>query len=621
MTSTPRHGQPAPWQTPDPNDERLAQLRRLVPEAFSEGRIDWAKLRAALGEAVDEGPERYTFSWAGKGDALRALQAPTAATLRPCRDESVGFEQTRNVFIEGENLEALKLMLKPYHGRVKMIYIDPPYNTGHDFVYPDDFKDPLGNYMRLTGQVDAEGNYASSNSESSGRYHSAWLSMMYPRLFLARQLLREDGVIFVSIDDHEVHNLRMLMNEVFGEENFVECFIWKKSYGGGAKEKYAVTQHEYILLYGREAALVPELWLSPDPKAESRYYKHSDSRGPYRLKPLEATASMDDRPNLRFPIPLPQGGTIMPKRQWWWSKDRVMAALDNDELAFVQTDGGVTVSYKQYLFDEMGRKRKQKPFSVVDGIYTQSGTRDLRKLFGNELVMQFPKPVDLLRQAVEMVTTIPGSEIVLDFFSGSSTMAHAVLDLNREDGGERRFILVQLPEPTDREDYATIAEIGKERIRRVISKMEAERAGRLDLDGAPPDLGFRVFKLGPSHHRRWLGVAESDPDAYVTQMALYSDPLEPGWRPLDVVWELAIKEGYRLDSLVSRDERVAGQAVYRVQDRDSEARFYVCLDETLALEALWPLELGPDDLFYCRDVALDDEAAANLALQCRLGII
>ena len=257
-----------PTTSTDPNAERVEILRESFPEAFSEGRIDFDKMRAALGEVVEERPERYTFTWAGKRDAIRLLQTPTRATLIPSREESVDFDTTQNVFIEGDNLEALKLLYKAYFGRVKMIYIDPPYNTGNDFIYPDDYADPLGKYLELTGQQDARGNLLTSNPETSGRYHSAWLSMMYPRLFLARQLLSEDGLILVSVDDNEASNLRLLMNEVFGEENFIESFIWKKSYGGGAKEKYAVRQHEYVLLYARNLENVSDLWLPPDEEAE-----------------------------------------------------------------------------------------------------------------------------------------------------------------------------------------------------------------------------------------------------------------------------------------------------------------------------------------------------------------
>ncbi len=253
--------QPVAKTTPSLTDDQLAALQALMPQVFSEGKIDFERLRAALGDLADDRPERYSFSWAGKRDAIRMLQAPSRATLIPARDESLDFDATQNLFIEGDNLEVLKLLYKPYFGRVKMIYIDPPYNTGNDFVYPDNFADPLDAYLRLTGQKDSAGNLLTSNPETGGRYHSAWLSMMYPRLFMARQLLREDGVIFVSIDDHEVHNLRLLMNEIFGEENFVASIVWQKKYAASSDDQGIASMHDYILGYSRsndyERGLLP----------------------------------------------------------------------------------------------------------------------------------------------------------------------------------------------------------------------------------------------------------------------------------------------------------------------------------------------------------------------------
>ncbi|MBL7183418.1 MAG: site-specific DNA-methyltransferase [Anaerolineae bacterium] len=240
------YGEPIQKETANITEEQHARLKELFPQAFTEGRVDWDRLRAALGDLVDDSPERYTFTWAGKRDAIRLLQTPTCATLVPCREESVNFDTTPHLFIEGDNLEVLKLLYKPYFGRVKMIYIGPPYNTGKEFIYPDNYADPLATYLQLTGQQDAAGNLLTSNPETSGRYHSAWLSMMYPRLFLARQLLREDGVIFVSIDDHEVHNLRLLMNEVFGEENFVSTIIWEKKYAPQNDARWLSDNHDYI---------------------------------------------------------------------------------------------------------------------------------------------------------------------------------------------------------------------------------------------------------------------------------------------------------------------------------------------------------------------------------------
>ncbi len=381
MASTQQHGEPIPRQSASVRDHRLAVIAEHFPEAITEGKVDWDALRAALGDLVDDAPERYTFSWAGKRDAIRLLQTPTSATLLPSPDESVDWDTTRNAFIAGDNLEVLKLLYKPYFGRVKMIYIDPPYNTGNDFIYPDNYADPLDTYLRLTGQKDAQGNLLTSNPETSGRYHSAWLSMMYPRLFLARQLLREDGLIFVSIDDVEAANLRLLMNELYGEENFVAQLTWKKSYGGGSKARYVVGLHEYVVCYARSLRSCGSIDLPPDPEVRKYYMSQDDklqTRGPYRTQPL-ATTSYDERPNLRYPISW-QGNEIWPEKQWQWSRERVRRAIENDELVVTERDGAWSVYYKQYLYDEEGREAGAKPFSVMEGPYTQEGTAEVREL-------------------------------------------------------------------------------------------------------------------------------------------------------------------------------------------------------------------------------------------------
>jgi len=620
-------------ESADLTQENVAQLRELFPEVVTEGKIDFEKLRDVLGDEVDDRPERYSFTWAGKRDAIRLLQVPSRATLVPCPRESVDWETTENLFIEGENLEVLKLLYKSYAGRVKMIYIDPPYNTGNDFIYPDDFRDPLDTYLKLTGQKDSEGNLLTSNPETSGRYHSAWLSMMYPRLFVARQLLREDGVIFISIDEHEVYNLRMLMNEVFGEENFVEAFIWKKSYGGGAKEKFAVRQHEYLLMYARSLETVPDLWLPPNAEAVERYYKYRDDkfekRGPYRVKPLEASKSMDKRENLIFPIPLPWGGEVVPKRQWWWSRERVAKALAADELVFIKNGKDVSVSYKQYLKDEEGHERGAKPFSVIDKIYTQAGTEDLSSLFPGKVVMQFPKPVALIKQLVCLATDLEAADIVMDFFAGSATTAQAILELNRE-GGNLTYVMCQLPEmlaePLKLEQGQkafSVADIGKERIRRVIKKLKDERKGKLDLKDRekPEDLGFKVFKLAESNYRPWQGVADKRGAAYAETMELFTDPLVPGWKPVNVIYEVALKEGYSLTSKVEKVEGIKDNTVYRVTDPDKGQSFRISLDDKLKAATVKALALAKDALFICRDAALTDQQAANLALQCNLKTI
>ena len=616
MTDQPDTDQPdkLDLRSLDFADERQHELLRLFPEVRTEGgKLDFDRLKLALGEAVDVGKERYGMSWPGKADCFRTIQAPSLGTLRPSPEESVAFDTTESLIIEGDNLEVLKLLQKSYLGKVKMIYIDPPYNTGNDFIYPDNFTESLQTYLEYTGQVDDQGHRFGTNTDTDGRFHSKWLNMMYPRLYLARNLLREDGVIFISIDDNEVDNLRRLCDDVFGAENFVECFIWKKSYGGGAKEKYAVTQHEYILMFARDSEALHDLWLPPDPEIERKYYKLRDEkfaeRGPYRLKPLEATKSMDRRENLVYPIPLPWGGEILPKRQWWWSRERVHKALEDDELHFLRKGDGVSVSYKQYLRDQDGETRGQKPFSVIDRFYTQHGTEDLGKLFDGAVLAQFPKPVGLIQQLISMGIPEPGSDIVLDFFAGSGTTAHGVLDLNKQDGGNRKFILVQLPEPTDREDYPTIADITKERVRRVIAKLSDEDAGKLDLDGGTaPDRGFRVFKLAESNFKPWNAQVAHDAQALEEQLDMHVDHVREGRSNEDLLYEILLKSGFSLTTPVDAVP-MAGKIVYAV----AGGALFICLERELTLEVIRTMAGSRPERVVCLDegFAGNDQLKAN----------
>jgi adenine-specific DNA-methyltransferase len=603
-----------PLTSADPLGPRYEELKALFPMAVTDGRVDLEKLRALMGDAAATGPERYGLSWAGKSDALKTLRQQTTATLLPAPSESEKWDTTGHAIIEGDNLEVLKVLQHAYHGKVKLIYIDPPYNTGGDFIYPDDYAEGLNSYLQFTRQANEEGVKLTTNVNTSGRYHSRWLTMMYPRLFLARNLLRENGVIFISIDDHEVHNLRLVMDEIFGEENFIEAFVWKKSYGGGAKEQFAVRQHEHCLLYGRSADALDEFWLPPDPSAEARYYKyrdeHVDKRGPYRIKPLEATKSMDERANLVFPIPAPDGTEILPKRQWWWSKDRVMRVLADNGLVFTKTDSGYSVSYKQYLIKEDGEQRGAKPFSVIDGFYTQNGTEDLRVLFNDEVVVQFPKPVGLIKRFLQIGTD--ADAVVLDFFAGSGTTAQAVFELNKEDGGSRKFILVQLPEPTGRKDFPTIAEITKERVRRVIRKMESADAGNLALaDGPRPDLGFKVFKLAPSNFSVWdPSLAPQDAAGLGKQWELTADNVRADANEQALLHELMLKCGLPLSSPI-QTASAAGVTVYLLD----EGRLLICLGRELTREALRAMiDLKPQSVL-CLDVGFKGRDALKVNAQ------
>ena len=409
--------------------------------------------------------------------------------LKPVKAKSLTVKPSLhdNLVVHGDSLKALKALLPYYHGKVNCIYTDPPYNTGNEnWVYNDNVNSPM--MQEWLGKV--------VDREDLTR-HDKWLCMMMPRLKLLREFLADDGVIFISIDDNEVHWLRGLMDELFGEENFVEQFVWKKSYGGGSKERFVVRQHEYCLMYARRKELLSDLWLPPDEDAEARYYKYRDAkfkeRGPYRIKPLEATKSMDRRENLVFPIKGPGGLEINPKRQWWWSRERAQAALKNDELVFTKTEDGYSVSYKQYLMDEEGEKRGAKPFSIIDKIYTQEGTADLRELFDDQVVLQFPKPVNLIKRFVYLSTESDKGDVVLDCTGGSGTTAQAVLALNKEDGGNRRFLLIEC------EDYAD--KITAERVRRVIKGVPKARdeALRKGLGGT-----FTFVEVGNPMHMESL---------------------------------------------------------------------------------------------------------------------
>lgn len=610
-------------QSPNPAEERRAQLAALIPEAFSEGKLDLASLKRALGEhAVTEGGERYALTWAGKANAYKVLQTPSTATLRPERDKSVNFDQAQHVFIEGENLEVLKVLQKAYFGKVKLIYIDPPYNTGSDsFIYPDRFQETKEDYLRRINDLSDDGTlmregFFRKNSKENGHYHSNWLSMMLPRLYIARNLLREDGVIFVSCDDNEVHNLRCLMNEVFGEENFIAQHVWKKSYGGGAKVKHVVVLHEYVLCYARVKDRLDAIELPPDPKV-LKYYKYKDDkfevRGPYRLQPL-ATTSMDERENLRFPI-LHEGEEIWPEKQWQWSPDRVQAAQANDELVINRVKDGWSVNYKQYLRDEDGVERGAKPFSVLDGPYTQTGTDEIKELFGDGKVFPFPKPKALIRHFLTFVHDDPEA-VILDFFAGSCPTAHALLEWNAGTESNRRFICVQLPEPVEEDTeaktagFATVADIGRARIRKAI---EAVKATADLATPASPSLGFRSFLLALSNFKQWRGDGIDTPEQLAEQMQMFAKSEKGGARVEDILFELLLKFGQELTTPVETLEVVGGK-VFTIHDHKM-----LFVLEAFTEAMIQPLvDMKPREIIAIDGVFHDsDTLKTNLALQCR----
>ncbi|MGN1247804.1 MAG: site-specific DNA-methyltransferase, partial [Paludibacteraceae bacterium] len=519
-----------------PIDEKINALRALMPEVFDEGKIDWEKLKAILGENIHFANERYVLNWAGKSDAFRIMQQQTSATLTPCREESVDFDTTQNLFIEGENMEVLKVLQKSYFGKVKMIYIDPPYNTGNDsFIYPDKFSESKEDYLRRVGDKDEEGYMTREglfrkNSKENGQYHSNWLSMMMPRLYLAKNLLREDGVIFISIDDNEVHNLRLLMNEIFGEENFIGELIIQNNPRGRQSDTFFATVHEYLLCYAKqsEELEMKGLQLSEEQKEE---YKFTDEqKGTYRLLGLRqrGTASLrTDRPEMFFPIYVnPQTKEVSiekheewecvtPKKsdgregRWMWGKSKCEAEINRLVARKINRRNEFDIFVKDYLHkDDDGKERTRKVRTIWDfkEINNQVGTQEVKSLLNGEY-MSFPKS----RAYIQQICSLASDEnsIILDFFAGSGTTAHAVMQLNQEDGGNRKFICVQLPELCEENSeaykagYRTIADISKERIRRAGTKIrteieteQAKQQGQLSFEETPtkptmPDLGFK----------------------------------------------------------------------------------------------------------------------------------
>ena len=471
----------------DLTGENIAQLKALFPEAVTEGKIDFEVLKALLGGEVEKRQEYYKFTWNGKEEARAYARTRSMGTLRPCEAESSGKDGTPgkfdsdNLYIEGDNLEVLKLLQGPYHKKVKMIYIDPPYNTGKDFVYPDNFRDSIGNYKALTGQSDDEGKATRANPETSGRYHTDWLNMMYPRLILARNLLTDDGVIFISIDDTEVANLRKLCDDVFGEENFVSTFIWKKKQGGGNDSNHVVVEHEHIICFTRsDCSLI--LGLDKNYVLDDALYPFKDNKGEYGLITLDK-ASIQFSQSLLFEIQGPDGHKYMPRivkgKQscWRWSKEKV--EKEYSDLVF-RNDKVYT---KYYRPDGITPRSL-----LIDSVYgrTESGNDDIKSIF-EQNPFSYPKPVLLIKHLIS-IGLINRNDIILDFFSGSGTTAHAVMQLNAEDGGNRKYIMVQLPEVCEegteaaKAGYKNICEIGKERIRRAARKVVSDKWAAISKD-------------------------------------------------------------------------------------------------------------------------------------------
>jgi len=597
----------------DVKQQKIDELRAILPEAFTEDQIDWEKLQAALGrENIEFRNERYVLNWAGKSDAFRVLQQSTTATLKPVPEESVNFDSTENIFIEGENLEVLKVLQKSYYGKVKCIIIDPPYNTGSDsFIYPDSFKESKEDYQKRIGDVDEEGyltkeGFFRRNSKDSGRFHSNWLSMLYPRLFLAKNLLTDDGVIFVHIDDNEVHNLRLMMNEIFGEENFIATIIWEKVHTRKNSSKYFSVSHDYITAYAK----IKEVWdriLIPRENTDAYKNPDNDPKGPWKLDPITAHNYYSVDYKVRKP-----NGVILPRpkgRYWSFSEETWLEKVNNNEVVWGEDSSYPMV--KRYFSEVQQGLVPVTLFSRSFAGDSSTAKGELDELLGLPGLFDYPKPSILIKR-LEQIATRP-NDIILDFFAGSGTTAHAVLDLNKQDGGHRKFIMVQMPEKCAEDSeaykagYKTIAEIGKERIRRVIKKIRDE-SRQLSLHEKKQDLGFKVFKLAPSNFKIWRG-AEVTTENLENQLNAFTNPVKENSTKENMLFELILKAGYLLtDKIESKNNCYVvndGELVIALEKVDQEL-----IDDVISAKPKKVIML--DKLF-----AGHDQLKTNTVLQMR----
>lgn len=591
------------------------KLAEVFPSAVKDGEVDFKALLAELGEYVDSS-ERYELTWAGKVEAKRIANTDVVAkTLKYIPEDSKDMDTTENLYIEGDNLEVLKLLRNSYYNKIKMIYIDPPYNTGNDLIYKDKFSLLEKDVELLEGDISEDERYV-VNQKGSGKYHSNWLSMMYPRLKVSKDLLTEDGIIFISIDNNEVHNLRKLCDDVFGEENFIEQIVWKNKYGSGAQTRGFIEVHEYILCYSKHPILNLTSELN---ESERKKYVKKDEKfetlGGYRTQPL-MTKSLGDRENLMYSIYY-KGVEIFPDKQWVWSKERLEQAIKDNRVEFREkNDGTYSVEAKKYLYDEEGNIRRGKPISILNGPFNQDGTKENRELFNGKTPFDFTKPSDLIKYLIkiEINNNKDNDFIVLDFFSGSSTTADAVMQLNAEDGGKRKFVMIQYPEITDektiayKEGYNNICEIGKERIRRAGDKIKEENKDKEGIENL--DIGFKVFKVEDTNIRWFSEAIKTDKITLDESMMSDKDKLDfnPGYTDIDVVYEILLRHRDIPLSATVEHLKTIGERTYMFADA-----IVVCLDEVITeemIDSIAAIEPMPTKIIF-RDSAFE----ANISLK------
>ena len=586
----------------------MEKLKAVFPQCFAEGKLDIDKLLGLCGEYIDNDFEKYKFEWKGKMESLKLAQKRSTGTLRPCKAESVNFDETQNLYIEGDNLEVLKLLQTAYYNKIKMIYIDPPYNTGNDFVYEDDFADPMARYKEVTSQT------TKSNPETMGRYHTNWLNMMYPRLRLAYNLLSEEGVIFISIDDNEITNLRKLCDEIFGEENFVSEFIWKSRQNKDNRNTTGVSiDHEYILCYSKSNSI--RALKGAERKTEQYTNPDNDPRGPWASANMVGLLPENLRPNCHYDLVNPKTGINYGKPEMGWRYDRHTMAKLIEEDRILWPDSPTGRPRKKSFLSEISVVLPGYSSLVGVDLYTRTATKEVQDLF-NGKYFDYPKPVDLVKDFIQQTTG--GGDIILDFFSGSGTTAHATMQLNADDGCNRRFICVQLPELCDetsdafRAGYENICQIGKERIRLAGKKILEENAQAQlgDEENKPLDVGFKVFKLDTSNLKKWDGtpLEETQIDMFYKRLNSMIDTVKDDRTDMDVVYEVMLKMGIPLDVEVQYME-IGDKIAYIV----GEFILMICLAKNITAEDIENMAQYAPAKIICAEAGFADDSALSNA--------
>lgn len=597
-------------QSADGAQLNLDALYQIAPSCFTEVAapgtggvkrvINFDVLRQLLGDnAVEDAPEAYEFNWVGKQAARAEVLEPIKKTLRPVKEDSVDWDNTQNLYIEGDNLKVLKLLQKSYLGKVKMIYIDPPYNTGNDFVYHDDFAMSADEYAEASGSVDELGNKYIKNMDSNGRFHSDWCSMMYSRLMVARSLLSEDGVIFISIDEHEEENLKKISNEIFGCSNFVGTIIWERAFAPKNDAKYLSDSHDYVLVFAKTIDKF-QIGLLPRSEEANARYKNPDNdpRGPWTADNMTVKTYSA---NYDYEIVTPNGSVMSPPngRCWFTSKERMDKLIQENRVWFGET-GGNMPRLKRFLCDVQQGMTATTIWKYTEVGHNQEGRQELKKLFDNKGYFDGPKPLRLISRILT-IANLSANSIILDFFSGSATTAHAVMQLNAEDGGKRKYIMVQLPEETPEDSearkagYNTLPEIAKERIRRAGKKIKEESP----LTTADLDTGFRVFRLEEGNYE---DVKLSPKDYNQDDLDLFLNNIKTDRNDLDLLFGCMLDWGVQL-SLPMTQEVVDGKTIYTVNDGDLVACFAenVSEDVVKAMAEKMPLRVIFRDSCFAQD--------------------